>query len=54
MVSLGENFTPLIPTTKLGLGDIYIKDEGRLPTGSFTATGLCMAISIAKEIKIKK
>ena len=37
MVSLGENFTPLIPTPKLGLGDIYVKDEGRLPTGSFKA-----------------
>ena len=54
MVSLGENFTPLIPTPKLGLGDIYVKDEGRLPTGSFKARGLCMAISMAKELKIKK
>ena len=54
MVSLGENFTPLIPTPNLGQGKIYIKDEGRLPTGSFKARGLCMAISMAKEFKIKK
>ena len=54
IVSLGENFTPLIPTPNLGQGKIYIKDEGRLPTGSFKARGLCMAISMAKEFKIKK
>jgi len=54
MVSLGENFTPLIPTPNLGQGKIYIKDEGRLPTGSFKARGLCMAISMAKEFKINK
>ena len=54
IVSLGENFTPLIPTPNLGQGKIYIKDEGRLPTGSFKARGLCMAISMAKEFKINK
>ena len=54
IVTLGENFTPLIPTPNLGQGKIYIKDEGRLPTGSFKARGLCMAISMAKEFKIKK
>ena len=35
VVSLGENFTPLIPTPNLGKGELFIKDEGRLPTGSF-------------------
>lgn len=54
IVTLGENFTPLIPTPNLGQGKIYIKDEGRLPTGSFKARGLCMAISMAKEFKINK
>ena len=54
IVSLGENFTPLIPTPNLGQGKIYIKEEGRLPTGSFKARGLCMAISMAKEFKINK
>ena len=54
VVSLGENFTPLIPTPNLGKGELFIKDEGRLPTGSFKARGLCMAISMAKELNIKR
>ena len=39
IVSLGESMTPLIHTPRLqsGNGNIYIKDEGRLPTGSFKA-----------------
>ena len=54
VVSLGENFTPLIPTPNLGKGELFVKDEGRLPTGSFKARGLCMAISMAKELNIKR
>ena len=33
-------------------GDILVKDEGRLPTGSFKARGLVMAVSMAKELGI--
>jgi threonine synthase len=56
IVSLGESFTPLIPASNLqtGSGEVFIKDEGRLPTGSFKARGICMAISMAKELGIKK
>ena len=54
VVSLGENFTPLIPTPNLGKGELFVKDEGRLPTGSFKARGLCIAISMAKELNIKR
>ncbi len=56
IVSLGECHTPLIPIPKLqaGDGELLIKDEGRLPTGSFKARGLCMAISMAKELGITK
>ena len=52
IVSLGECHTPLIslPRLKAGSGDLIIKDEGRLPTGSFKARGLCMAVSMAKEL----
>ena len=54
-VSLGEVVTPLIrmPHTeqKLGVsGEIIVKDEGRLPTGSFKARGLALAVSMAKEL----
>jgi len=54
-ISLGEVVTPLVrlPRTeqKLGVtGAIIVKDEGRLPTGSFKARGLCVAVSMAKEL----
>lgn len=52
-ISLGEVVTPLIRTprieAKLGGGEILVKDEGRLPTGSFKARGLALAVSMAKE-----
>ncbi len=57
IVSLGETVTPLIHAKKLGeqfgLPELWIKDESRLPTGSFKARGLTMAVSKAKELKIK-
>ena len=56
IVSLGEHHTPLVPLPRLaaGSGKLIVKDEGRLPTGSFKARGLCMAVSMAKELKIPK
>jgi threonine synthase len=57
IVSLGEVTTPLIRLPKLGKknggGEIIVKDEGRLPTGSFKARGLVMAVSMAKALGIK-
>src|SRR5688500_20244541 len=38
-VSLGEPETPIIPLPSLG-PNVLVKDEGRLPTGSFKARGL--------------
>lgn len=54
IVSLGECQTPLIrlPSLEVGKGQLLTKDEGRLPTGSFKARGLCMAVSMAKELGI--
>ena len=56
IISLGEIHTPIVPLPKLaaGKGELLVKDEGRLPTGSFKARGLCMAVSMAKELGIKK
>ena len=52
-VSLGEVVTPLIKTPRIekrsGAGALYVKDEGRLPTGSFKARGLALAVAMAKE-----
>ena len=57
IVSLGEAMTPIVRvprlSARLGGGDILVKDEGRLPTGSFKARGLVMAVSMAKALGIK-
>jgi len=57
IVSLGEAMTPLIRmpalSATLGCEEILVKDEGRLPTGSFKARGLVMAVSMAKALGIK-
>jgi threonine synthase len=49
--------TPLVSlpklAKKLGGAEILVKDEGRLPTGSFKARGLVMAVSMAKALGIK-
>lgn len=54
IVSLGEVMTPIVATPKLALsgGELFIKDEGRLPTGSFKARGISMAVSMAKELGV--
>jgi threonine synthase len=58
IVSLGEGFTPLVHTQRLGahlgLEQLYIKEEAANPTGSFKARGLCAAVSMAKELGIRK
>ncbi|MGJ8537514.1 MAG: threonine synthase [Parasphingopyxis sp.] len=52
--SLGETFTPLIPLERLAGGNASIKDEGRLPTGSFKARGLALSIAMAKELGVTR
>lgn len=58
IVSFGETFTPIIdlPTLRreVGGGPIMVKDEGRLPTGSFKTRGLAMAVTMAREFGIQK
>jgi threonine synthase len=58
IVSLGEGWTPLIQTKRLGqrLGAdwLWVKDEGLNPTGSFKARGLSCAISMCVELGVKK
>jgi threonine synthase len=57
IISLGETDTPLVPLRRfadhIGGGEIIVKDEGRLPTGSFKARGLVMAVSMAKAFGLK-
>jgi threonine synthase len=59
VTTLGEVDTPLVDTrktaTKIGLtGALLVKDEGRLPTGSFKARGLGMAVSMARSFGVKR
>ena len=58
-ISLGEVMTPLVEligsSSMLGCGSgsIIVKDESRLPTGSFKARGLGMAVSMARELGVR-
>jgi len=58
IVCLGEGFTPLIHAQrlggKLGLPNLYLKDESANPTGSFKARGLAVAVSMARELGIRR
>ena len=51
-VSLGEGFTPMLPSRELA--NVYIKDEGLNPTGSFKARGMSVAVTMAKAYGLKK
>lgn len=58
IVSLTETITPILAAPRLGdhfgLKNLLIKDESRLPTGSFKARGMAMAITMANEFGVKK
>ena len=58
VVSLGEVMTPLIELPALarraGAAHLIVKDEGRLPTGSFKARGLALAVAMAKTFGVRR
>jgi threonine synthase len=51
-VTLGEGFTPLLRSRDNP--NVFIKDEGLNPTGSFKARGLCAAVTMARQYGLKK
>lgn len=57
-ISLSETMTPMIPARRLAeqfqVKEFWIKDESRLPTGSFKARGMAMAVTMAKAFGAKK
>ena len=57
-VTLGEGYTPLLHARrlgdKLGLPNLYLKDESQNPTGSFKARGMAVAVSMARELGIER
>jgi threonine synthase len=58
IVSLGEGMTPLLDCPRLGqrlgLDNLWIKDESHLPTGSFKSRGMAMAITMAKRLGVTR
>ena len=58
IISLGEPATPLIElartAARAGATSVLVKDEGRLPTGSFKARGLAVAVSMARHFGVKR
>ena len=57
IVSLGEGWTPLLQVRqtgkRLGLSNLYLKEEATNPTGSFKARGLCLAVSKGVELGVR-
>jgi len=57
IISLGEGMTPLLHLKRLGkevgIENLYLKDEGIIPTGTFKARGAAMGVSRAKELGVK-
>jgi threonine synthase len=51
-VTLGEGFTPMLPSREFP--NVYIKDEGLNPTGSFKARGMSAAVTMARHYGLKK
>src|SRR5208337_3216732 len=51
-VTLGEGFTPMLPSREYP--NVFIKDEGLNPTGSFKARGMSAAVTMAKRYGLKK
>jgi threonine synthase len=51
-VTLGEGFTPMLPSREYA--NVYIKDEGLNPTGSFKARGMSAAVTMARHYGLKK
>ncbi|MGH9944576.1 MAG: threonine synthase [Pyrinomonadaceae bacterium] len=58
VVTLGEGWTPLLRASRLGarlgMSQLYIKDESQNPTQSFKARGMAAAISMALELGARK
>jgi threonine synthase len=51
-VTLGEGSTPMLPSREFA--NVYIKDEGLNPTGSFKARGMSAAVTMARHYGLKK
>ncbi len=57
-IDLGEGGTPLLRidrlAAQLGFTNVWLKDEGRNPTGSFKARGMALAVTRAKALGVQE
>ncbi len=51
-VTLGEGWTPMLPSRRYE--NVFLKEEGANPTGTFKARGLSLAMTMARSYGIKK
>jgi threonine synthase len=51
-VSLGEGWTPMLPSKRYR--NVFLKEEGANPTGTFKARGLALAVTMAKHYGLRK
>jgi threonine synthase len=51
-VTLGEGWTPFLKSRRYP--NVFVKEEGANPTGSFKARGLALAVTMAKHYGLKK
>jgi threonine synthase len=58
VVTMAEGFTPLVPLERVGpaggLPRLFVKDEGRNPTGVFKARGAAVGVSKARALGIRR
>lgn len=57
IVTMGEGMTPLLKLNRLGpqvgMSNLFLKDEGIIPSGSFKARGAAVGVSRARELGVK-
>ena len=57
IVGFGEGMTPLLPMPRLaaevGVRELWMKDDGQLPTGTFKARGAAVGVSRAAELGVR-
>ena len=58
VISMGEGWTPVLPLarwgSRRGFSRLYLKDEGRNPTGTFKARGAAVGVSRARELGVRE
>ena len=51
-VTLGEGWTPMLPSRRFP--NVFLKEEGANPTGTFKARGMALAVTMARHYGLKK